>query len=166
LLERSFILVGTASIRREEVAKDMAISTKTAVAIGSGLLVLGAGIGITGVASADTPGGPGPTTAPTVAPAPSDPQPPGEVPQREVPGWPMSPEQEQMLVQTLSGMLGFDEAEVQAALDQVHADWAVQGPAALNPWLDRAVEAGILTQDEAEALRTAVEQGGIDLGPR
>jgi hypothetical protein len=78
----------------------------------------------------------------------------------------MSPEQEQMLVQTLSGMLGFDEAEVQAALDQVHADWAVQGPAALNPWLDRAVEAGILTQDEAEALRTAVEQGGIDLGPR
>jgi len=144
----------------------VAISTKTAVAIGSGLLVLGAGIGITGVASADTPGGPGPTTAPTVAPAPSDPQPPDEVPQGEVPGWPISPEQEQMLVQTLSGMLGVDEAEVQAALDQVHADWAVQGPAALNPWLDRAVAAGILTQDEAEALRTAVEQGGLDLGPR
>lgn len=157
----------------------MAISTKTAVTIGSGLLVLGAGIGITGVASADTPGGPGPTTAPTiapapsdpttaptVAPAPSDPQPQGEAPQREVPGWPMSPEQEQMLVQTVSGMLGVDEAEVQAALDQVRADWAVQGPAALYPWLDRAVEAGVLTQDEADALRTAVEQGGIDLGPR
>jgi hypothetical protein len=78
----------------------------------------------------------------------------------------MSPEQEQMLVQTVSGMLGVDEAEVQAALDQVRADWAVQGPAALNPWLDRAVEAGVLTQDEADALRTAVEQGGIDLGPR
>jgi hypothetical protein len=139
----------------------VAISTKTAVAIGSGLLVLGAGIGITGVASADTPGGPGPTTAPTVAPAPSDPQ-----PQNEVPGWPLSPGQEEMLVQTLSSMLGVDAAEVQAALDQVHADWAVQGPAALNPWLDKAVEAGILTQDEAEALRTAVEQGGIDLGPR
>jgi hypothetical protein len=88
------------------------------------------------------------------------------VPQREVPGWPMSPEQEQMLVQTVSGMFGVDEAEVQAALDQVRADWAVQGPAALNPWLDRAVEAGVLTQDEADALRTAVEQGGIDLGPR
>jgi hypothetical protein len=144
----------------------VAISTKTAVAIGSGLLVLGAGIGITGVASADTPGGPGPTTAPTVAPAPSDPQPLGQVPQREAPDWPMSAEQEQMLVQTLSGMLGVEEAAVQAALDQVHADWAVEGPAALNPWLDRAVEAGILTQDEAEALRTAVEQGGIDLGPR
>ena len=162
----------------------MAISTKTAVAIGSGLLVLGAGIGITGVASADTPGGPGPTTAPTIAPAPSDPttgptvapapsepQPPDQlpqdqVPQGEVPGWPMSPEQEQVLVQTLSGMLGVDEAEVQAALDQVRADWAVQGPAALNPWLDRAVAAGILTQQEADALRKAVEQGGIDLGPR
>jgi hypothetical protein len=166
LLESGCILFGTTPNRREEVAKDVAISTKTAVAIGSGLLVLGAGIGITGVASADTPGGPGPTTAPTIAPAPSDPQPQGEAPQREVPGWPMSPEQEQMLVQTVSGMLGVDEAEVQAALDQVRADWALQGPAALNPWLDRAVEAGVLTQDEADALRTAVEQGGIDLGPR
>ena len=78
----------------------------------------------------------------------------------------MSPEQEQVLVQTLSGMLGIDEAEVQAALDQVRADWAVQGPAALNPWLDRAVAAGILTQEQAEALRTTVEQGGIDLGSR
>jgi hypothetical protein len=158
----------------------VAISTKTAVTIGSGLLVLGAGIGITGVASADTPGGPGPTTAPTIAPAPSDPttgptiapapsdpqQPQDQLPQGEVPAWPMSPEQEQMLVQTLSGMLGVDETEVQAALDQVRADWAVQGPAALNQWLDRAVAAGILTQQEAEALRTAVEQGGIDLGPR
>ena len=78
----------------------------------------------------------------------------------------MSPEQEQVLVQTLSGMLGIDLAEVQAALDQVRADWAVQGPAALNPWLDRAVAAGILTREQAEALRTTVEQGGIDLGSR
>jgi hypothetical protein len=78
----------------------------------------------------------------------------------------MSPEQEEILVQTLSSMLGVDEAEVKAALDQIRADYAVRGPAALNPWLDKAVQAGILTQDEADALRKAVELGGIDLGAR
>jgi hypothetical protein len=78
----------------------------------------------------------------------------------------MSPEQEQVLVETLSSVLGLDEAEVKAALDQVHADYAAKGPAALDPWLDKAVQAGILTQDEADALREAVEQGGINLGPR
>ncbi|HVD52812.1 MAG TPA: hypothetical protein VNC13_01410 [Propionibacteriaceae bacterium] len=139
----------------------MTISIKTAVAIGSGLLVLGAGLGVAGVASADTPGVPYPTTAPTIAPAPGNPQ-----PQTEVPGWPMSPQQEQVLVETLSSMLGVDEVEVKAALDQVHADYAAKGPAALDPWLDKAVQAGILTQDEADALREAVEQGGINLGPR
>ena len=139
----------------------MAISIKTAVAIGSGLLVLGAGVGVAGVASADTPGAPYPTTAPTIPPTPGNPQ-----PQTDVPGWPMSPEQEQVLVETLSSVLGLDEAEVKAALDQVHADYAAKGPAALDPWLDKAVQAGILTQDEADALREAVEQGGINLGPR
>jgi hypothetical protein len=78
----------------------------------------------------------------------------------------MSPEQEEVLVETLSSMFGLDEAEVKAALDQVHADYAAKGPAALDPWLDKAVQAGILTQDEADALRTAIAQGGIDLGPR
>lgn len=139
----------------------MAISTKTAVAIGSGLLVLGASLGMAEVASADTPGGPVPTTAPTIAPLPGNPQ-----PQPEVPAWPMSPEQEEILVQTLSSMLGVDQAEVRAALDQVRADYAAQGPAALNPWLDKAVQAGMLTQDEADALRRAVELGGINLGAR
>ena len=73
----------------------------------------------------------------------------------------MTPEQEEVLVKTLSGMLGVDEAEVRAALDQVRADYAAKGPAALDPWLDKAVQAGILTQDEADALRRMVEQGGI-----
>jgi hypothetical protein len=137
------------------------ITIKTAVAIGSGLLVLGAGVGVPGVASADTPGMPNPTTAPTIAPAPDNPQ-----PRTDVPDWPISPEQEEVLVETLSSMLGVDEAEVKAALDQVRADYAAKGPAALDPWLEKAVQAGILTQDEADALRTAVEQGGINLGPR
>jgi hypothetical protein len=123
--------------------------------------VLGAGIGVAGVASADTPGVPNPTTAPTIAPTPGNP-----LPQTKVPSWPLSPEQEEVLVKTLSGMLGVDEAEVQAALEQVRADYAAKGPAALDPWLEKAVQAGILTQDEADALRSAIEQGGINLGPR
>ena len=147
----------------------MAVSIKTAVAIGSGLLVLGAGMGVASAAYADTPVVPNPTTAPTIAPAPDNPAAPAPgnpAPQNGAPAWPMSPDQEEVLVKTLSSMLGADEAEVRAALDQVHADYAEKGPAALDPWLDKAVQAGILTQDEADALRRVVEQGGIDLGPR
>ena len=48
----------------------MAVSMKTAVAIGSGLLVLGAGMGTASAAYADTPVVPNPTTAPTIAPPP------------------------------------------------------------------------------------------------
>ena len=147
----------------------MAVSIKTAVAIGSGLLVLGAGVGVASAAYADTPGGPNPTTAPTIAPTPDNPAAPAPgnpAPQNGAPAWPMSPEQEEVLVKTLSSMLGADEAEVRAALDQVRADYAAKGPAAFDPWLDKAVQAGILSQDEADALRTVVEQGGIDFGPR
>ena len=155
----------------------MAVSIKTAVAIGSGLLVLGAGIGVASAAYADTPGLPNPTTAPTIAPTPDNPAAPAPgnpaapapgnpAPQNGAPAWPMSPEQEEVLVKTLSSVLGADEAEVRAALDQVRADYAAKGPAALDPWLDKAVQAGILSQDEADALRRVVEQGGIDLGPR
>jgi len=121
---------------------------------------------------------PNPTTAPTTAPAPDNPvapapgnpaapapdnpAPPGNpAPQNGAPAWPMSPEQEEVLVKTLSGMLGADEAEVRAVLDQVRADYAAKGPAALDPWLDKAVQAGVLTQDEADALRRMVEQGSI-----
>jgi len=163
----------------------VAVSIKTAVAIGSGLLVLGAGMGVASAAYADTPVVPNPTTAPTIAPAPDNPAAPAPdnpaapapdnpaapapgnpAPQNGAHAWPMSPEQEEVLVKTLSSMLGADEAEVRAALDQVRADYAAKGPAALDPWLDKAVQAGILTQDEADALRRMVEQGGIDLGPR
>ena len=147
----------------------MAVSIKTAVAIGSGLLVLGAGVGVASAAYADTPGGPNPTTAPTIAPTPDNPAAPAPgnpAPKNGAPAWPMSPEQEEVLVETVSSMLGVDEPEVRAALDQVRADYAANGPAALDPWLDKAVQAGILTQDEADALRRVVEQGGIDLGPR
>ena len=147
----------------------MAVSIKTAVALGSGLLVLGAGMGVASAAYADTPVVPNPTTAPPIAPTPDNPAAPAPgnpAPQNGAPAWPMSPGQEEVLVKTLSSMLGADEAEVRAALDQVRADYAAKGPAALDPWLDKAVQAGILTQDEADALRRAIEHGGIDLGPR
>jgi len=147
----------------------VAVSIKTAVALGSGLLVLGAGMGVASAAYADTPVVPNPTTAPPIAPTPDNPAAPAPgnpAPQNGAPAWPMSPGQEEVLVKTLSSMLGADEAEVRAALDQVRADYAEKGPAAWDPWLDKAVQAGILTQDEADALRRAIEYGGIDLGPR
>jgi len=63
-------------------------------------------------------------------------------------------------------MLGVDEAEIKAALDEVRAAYEAEGPAALDAYLDQAVEAGILTQEEADAVRQVVEQGMINLAPR
>jgi hypothetical protein len=56
-------------------------------------------------------------------------------------------------------MLGVDEAEVKAALDEVRAAYEAEGPAAVDAWLDEAVRSGILTQAEADAIRQAVEEG-------
>jgi hypothetical protein len=149
---------------------------KTAIAVASGMLVLGAGIGLATTASADTPA-PYPTTAPSVptpdTPLPSSP-PPGGLPSSPPPGaerpdWPTSPEQELQeaaLVKVLSGMLGVDEAQIKAALDEIRSAYVAQGPAALDPYLEQAVQAGILTPEEAAAVRQAIEQGWIDLGPR
>jgi hypothetical protein len=108
--------------------------------------------------------------------APSIPTPdtplPSSPPQAPAPEAPTSPEQqlqalqEAALIQVLSGMLGVDEAQVKAALDEIRAAYAAQGPAALDPYLDQAVQAGLLTPEEAEMVRQAIEQGWIDLGPR
>ena len=154
---------------------------KTAIAIASGMLVLGAGVGLATTASADTPA-PYPTTAPPSsiptpdAPLPSSPPsaPDGPLPSSPPPGaerpnWPTSPEQqlqEEALVKVLSGMLGVDEAQIKAALDEIRAAYVAQGPAGLDPYLEQAVQAGILTPEEAALVRQAIEQGWIDLGPR
>jgi hypothetical protein len=146
-------------------------STRTAVAIASGMLVLGAGVGVAATASADTVPTLNPTSAPTI-PGPDTPLPSDPPPGTERPDWPTSPEQEAQeaqeaaLIKVLSGMLGVDEAQVKAALDEIRAAYAAQGPAALDPYLDQAVQAGILTQEEADAVRQAIEQGWVDLGPR
>ena len=154
----------------------MSAPIKTAIAVASGMLVLGSGIGLATTASADTPA-PYPTTAPSVptpdTPLPSSP-PPGGLPSSPPPGaerpdLPTSPQQELQeaaLVKVLSGMLGVDEAQIQAALDEIRAAYVAQGPAALDPYLEQAVQAGILTPEEAAAVRQAIEQGWVDLGPR
>jgi hypothetical protein len=141
---------------------------KTAVAIASGMLLLGAGIGLATTASADTTPAPYPTTAPSI-PTPETPQPSSPPPGAERPDGPTGPEQElqeEALVKVLSGMLGVDEAQVKAALDEIRAAYVTQGPAALDPYLEQAVQAGILTPEEAAMVRQAIEEGWIDLGPR
>ena len=168
-------------------SNNVSAPTKTAVAIASGMLVLGAGVGLATTASADTPA-PYPTTAPSIptpgAPLPSIPTPGAPQPSIPTPGAPLpttpppgaeqpdlptSPEQqlqEAALVKVLSGMLGVDEAQIKAALDEIRAAYVAQGPAGLDPYLEQAVQAGILTPEEAAVVRQAIEQGWIDLGPR
>ncbi len=130
--------------------------------------MLGAGVGVASAASADVTPAPHPTTAPSV-PTPDTPLPSSPPPGDERPGWPTSPEQEEQeaaLIKVLSDMLGVDESEIKAALDELRAAYETEGPAALDGYLDQAVQAGILTQEEADAIRQAVEQGVPDLGPR
>jgi hypothetical protein len=66
----------------------------------------------------------------------------------------------------LAEMLGVDEAQIKAALDEVRAAYEAEGPAALDAYLDQAVQLGILTQEEADAVRQAVEGSMTDLAPR
>ena len=148
--------------------------------------MLGAGVGLATTASADTPapyptapsspapGAPLPSIPTPGAPQPSIPTPGAPLPSSPPPGaeqpdMPTSPEQqlqEAALVKVLSGMLGVDEAQIKAALDEIRAAYVAQGPAGLDPYLEQAVQAGILTPEEAAAVRQAIEQGWIDLGPR
>ena len=149
----------------------MSASTKTVVAIASGVLALGAGIGVASAnfASADITPTPSPTIAPPSAPTPSTPTPSSPPPGTEQPGWPSNPgqdEQEAALIKVLSEMLGVDEAEIKAALDEIRAAYEAEGPEALDGYLDQAVQAGILTQEEADAIRQAVEEGMTTVGPR
>jgi hypothetical protein len=131
---------------------------KPAIVLASGALALGASLGVANLAYADTTPTPSPTSAPTV-PTPEDGLPGG-------PGNPADGGQEDALVEELSNVLGVDKETIKAALDQLRAAYEVEGPAVLDQWLDAAVESGILTQDEADAVRKAVEQGNVTVGPR
>ena len=64
-------------------------------------------------------------------------------------------------------MLGVDEAEIKAALDEIRAAYAGgEGPARWTRIWTRPSRPGILTQEEADAVRQAVEQGMTSPGPR
>ena len=144
----------------------MPASTRTAVLIASGLIALGAGVGVARIASADTPTTPTPIpTGPPSIPIPSDPPPGTEQP--DAPSNPDQAEQEAALIKMLSEMFGVDEAEIKAALDEMRVAYQTAGgPAALDGYLDEAVRSGILTQEEADMIREAVEQGMSSPAPR
>ena len=146
----------------------MAAWTKPAIIIGSGMLALGAGLGVASVASADTPVAPTPTIAPSSPTTPGGPPPGAErpdwptSPEQQEPDWPTGPEQQEReaaLIKVLAEMLGVDETEIKAALDEVRAAYEAEGSAALDAYLDEAVRSGLLTQDEADAIKQAVEEG-------
>ena len=66
-------------------------------------------------------------------------------PGTEPPGLPTDPnqaEREAVLIQALSEMLGVDEAEIKAALDEIRAAYEAEGPAALDAYLDRHLDTG------------------------
>jgi hypothetical protein len=95
---------------------------------------------------------------------------PEQPPVPEQPGWPGGPdqaEQEAALIKMLAETFGVDEAEIKAALDEMRVAYQTAGgPAALDGYLDQAVQAGILTQEEADMIRQAVEQSMTPVGPR
>jgi hypothetical protein len=85
----------------------VAASKKTAIAIASGVLALGAGIGVANLASADTTPTPSPTSTPS-----------GTPPQETGRGWsgPGRGSQDGGLARELADKLGLEEAKVAEAL--------------------------------------------------
>jgi hypothetical protein len=166
----------------------VAAPTKTAAVIASGVLALGAGLGIATTAYADPMPVPIPTTAPTDVPVPQSPQtePPGVpnnpadpnnpgVPNNPAdpnnpgipnnPGDPADPNNpggptgEDALVEELSRMLGVDQETIRAGLEELRATYGPQLKAELEAQLDEAVRNGTLTQADADALQKMIEQG-------
>jgi hypothetical protein len=161
---------------------------KTAVAIASGVLAVGAGVGVATVAYADTIApAPNPTSAPSEIPLPETQPPvePGNPYQQpgeprnpyQQPGEPRNPYQqpvepgnpypgsgEDALIEELSRVLGIDTETLKAMLEQVRVTYGDEWAAAVNEQLDVAVQAGLLTQAEADAVREAMNQSFNNLG--
>lgn len=135
----------------------MAAWPKTAVAIASGVLAVGAGVGVASVAYADTVPIPNPTSAPSEIPTPQ-PQPPVE------PGNPYPGPSEDALLEELSRMLGIDKETLKAMLEEVRVTYGEEWSAVVNEQLDAAVQAGLLTQAEADAVRQALGESLSTLG--
>ena|GEM_PF-1531150 len=161
---------------------------KTAVAIASGVLAVGAGVGVATVANADTIApAPNPTSAPSDIPSPETQPPvePGNPYQQpgeprnpyQQPGEPRNPYQppvepgnpypdssEDALIEELSRVLGIDTETLKAMLEEVRVTYGDEWAAAVNEQLDAAVQAGLLTQAEADAVRQALNQSFNNLG--
>lgn len=75
-------------------------------------------------------------------------------------------EREAALAKALSSKLGIDEAKIKAALAEISATHQAERMAALEARLDAAVQAGTLTQAEADAVQKAVDQGVINFSHR
>jgi hypothetical protein len=167
---------------------DVAAWPKTAVAIASGVLAVGAGVGVASVAYADTIApAPNPTSAPSEIPSPEtqppvEPRNPYQPPVEpgnpyQPPGEPGNPYQspvepgdpypglsEDALIEELSRVLGIDTETLKAMLEEVRVTYGDEWSAAVNEQLDAAVEAGLLTQAEADAVREAINQSSNNLG--
>lgn len=70
------------------------------------------------------------------------------------------------LAKALAPKLGVDEAKIKTALDEIRAAHEADRAKALDDKLAAAVKAGTLTQAEADAVKKAVDQGVITVGPR
>lgn len=68
---------------------------------------------------------------------------------------------ESALAKSLAESLGIDEASVKTALEDIRTARHAERAAALKPRLDEAVSDGTLTQEEADAVTKAVEEGVI-----
>jgi hypothetical protein len=135
----------------------VAIWPKTAVAIASGVLAVGAGVGVASVAYADTTPAPIPTSAPSEIPLPET-QPPVE------PGNPYPGSSDDALIEELSRLLGIDKETLKAMLEEVRATYGDEWSAAVNEQLDAAVQAGLLTPAEADAVRAALDESLTNAG--
>lgn len=90
-------------------------------------------------------------TRPTTAPTPGEDRPDPAV-------------RDAALAKALADELKIDEARIKTALDEIRATHATERAAALKTRLDAAVQAGTLTQAEADAVTKAVKQGVINAG--
>jgi len=142
----------------------VAASKTAALAIASGILAVGAGMGVPNLAYADAIPIPIPSSAPgTPAPeAPGGPADPNQLPPDQV-----SPDQvsgDDALLEELSQVLGIDKETLKAMLEEARSTYGPEWSAAVEQQLDAAVQAGLLTQAEADAVRKAIDKSLITAG--
>jgi hypothetical protein len=146
-------------------ATHVAAAKKATLAIASGILAVGASLGVASLAYADTTPIPSPPTAPRGIPSPEWPGGPGGPDQ--VPGEPDAPDQvsgDDALIAELSRLLGIDQETLRAMLEEARSTYGPQWSAVVEDQLDAAVKAGLLTQAEADAVRKAIDESLISSG--